>query len=939
MTAPTTGDDDALRQAVRLVLAALPQDRQPTPQEIDSSIDAVHRLQQTLGHPVDRQALAREIQARVAVWQDDAVGLTNAADHREWLAEAKVERGWEFWDRYRRYLEDVRIMAPQVVRRLDQSTDRILRQLEDPQRDGRWRRTGLVVGQVQSGKTGNYIGLAAKAADAGYKLIVILAGIHNSLRSQTQLRVDEGLLGFDTQYQQRYDQDTNSARIGVGAMPGVKRLKIASLTNSAENGDFRRQVAANLNLPIGDYPVVLVIKKHRSILEYLRRWMIEVEGEATAGTTEKIVHDVPLLVIDDEADHASVDTSRDDDTDPSTINRSIRHLLNSFDRAAYVGYTATPFANIYIDHDADHDVFGTDLFPDSFIESLPAPSNYLGPERVFGLRADDPDETSIEQLPIFRPVDDHDTWMPQRHRKDWTPPEQLPTSLEEAIDSFILTCAARRARGQVREHNSMLIHVTRFQAVQNLVRDQVDEYVGLLHDRLRDTKGDQADRALTRLRELWQRDFTPTTAAFPADEAPPVPWDRVAAELRPALAKIDVRAINGTSRDALEYYEHRRTGVSVIAVGGDKLSRGLTLEGLSISYYLRSSAAYDTLLQMGRWFGYRPGYEDLCRLYTSPDLLDAYVEITAADNELRRDFEEMAALGETPERFGLRVRASSAGLAVTAPNKMRRGIKVRLSYSGELPETTIFDLRPATLDHNLTNLDNFVRLLDKNHGGRTDGGSIVWENVTPQDIIEGFLDGYLPDRGSYRVRPAFIAQYIRLCAARQELSRWTVRLVGTPQGKPATVGSRDVRLVTRTESRDITDDRYTIRRVLSPADESRDLSDEQRDRALAGTRKVRRLKAEQTSRPFKEPDVPTGQPLRRVRTVDQPLLLIYPLMHPEHIIRTGHTEDCDRCADATPVVGFAISFPFSEHASETEYVVNEIWAQQEIDDFDDGDDE
>jgi hypothetical protein len=926
MTAPRPDHDDALPQAVRLILAALPQDRQATPSEIDSNLDLVCAMQQARGRALDREELSREIQSRVAVWQDDSVGLASDLGHLEWLTAAKGERSWEFWDRYRRYLEDVRTMPPRVVRRLDQSTDRILRQLENPHRAGRWRRTGLVVGQVQSGKTGNYIGLAAKAADAGYKLIVILAGIHNSLRSQTQLRVDEGLLGFDTQYQQRYDQATNSARIGVGAMPGVKRLKIASLTNSAESGDFRRNVASNLNLPIGDYPVVLVIKKHRSILEYVRRWMIEVEGEAAAGSTNKIVRDVPLLVIDDESDHASVDTTSDDDTEPSRINASIRHLLNSFDKAAYIGYTATPFANIYISPSADHDTFGIDLFPDSFIESLPAPSNYLGPERVFGLRADDPDETGVERLPIYRSVDDHDAWVPARHKKDWVPSDQLPTSLRKATNTFILTCAARRVRGQGREHNSMLIHVTRFQAVQNLVRDQVDDYVSLVRDRLRDAMGEQSDQVLAELRDLWQQDFAPTTGAFPADEAPPVEWERVAAELRPALHKIEVRAINGTSRDALEYYEHRRTGVSVIAVGGDKLSRGLTLEGLSVSYYLRASNTYDTLLQMGRWFGYRPGYEDLCRLYTTADLRDAYVEITAADNELRRDFEEMAALGETPENFGLRVRASSVGLAVTAANKMRRGIKVRLSYSGELPETTIFDLREETLRRNLDNLDTFVTTLDERYGGQTDGASVVWQGVSPSDIIEGFLDGYVPDRGSYRVRPAFIAQYIHLCMAKQELSRWSVRLVGTPKGQQVKIGTRDVGLVMRSESQDISDERYTVRRVLSPADESKDLTEKQRQEALDATRLVRRQKAARTGKDYKDPEVPTGQPLRRVRSVDQPLLMIYPLQHPSR-------------ADGTPVVGFAISFPFSKHPTETEYVVNEIWAQQEIEDFDNGDSE
>jgi hypothetical protein len=926
---PMQDNDDAMQQAIRLVLALLPQDRQATPEEITESVDPIWVMQQSRGQLLDRDVLLKEIQSRVAVWQDDSVGLKDDRNHIEWLTEAQVERSWDFWDRYRRYLEDVRLMPPRVVRRLDQSTDRILGQIEDPRRQGAWRRTGLVVGQVQSGKTGNYIGLTCKAADAGYKLIVILAGIHNSLRSQTQLRVDEGLLGFDTQYQQRYDETTNTARIGVGVMPGVKRLKIASLTNSAELGDFRQQIARNLNLPIGDYPVVLVIKKHKSILENVRKWIVEVEGVPVGDGRSKVVRDIPLLVIDDEADHASVDTTKDDDTDPSTINRSIRNLLNSFDKAAYVGYTATPFANIYIKPKAEHDTFGLDLFPESFIESLPAPSNYLGPERVFGLHATDPDEEGTAALPIFRPVHDHATWMPRRHRKEWVPAEELPASLCEALDAFILTCSARRVRGQSREHNSMLVHVTRFVSVQNRIRDQIDEYVGLLHDQLRDSIGGEAADALARLRVLWERDFAVTSATFGAEEAPPMEWNDIEGELRSALRRIKVRAVNGTSRDALEYYEHRMTGLSVIAVGADKLSRGLTLEGLSVSYYLRPSTMYDTLLQMGRWFGYRPGYEDLCRLYTTSDLFTSYGEITAADNELRRDFEEMARLGQTPESFGLRVRASPAGLAVTASNKMRRGVKVRLSYSGELPETTVFSLHPEAVRRNFDSLERFVTALDEQGSADSEGTSLVWRGVAPSEIIDAFLDGYISDRGSYRVRPALIAQYIRGCTAMGELSRWTVRLVGTPTGKVRKIGPHMLGLVTRSrpEGQAAEPERHTIKRVLSPADESRDLSDERWARALEATSAARRLEADRKGKKFTEPTIPTGQPLRRFRPVQEPLLLIYPIEHPA----PGNGRELP------PLVGFAISFPFSEHPTETEYVVNDVWRQLEIDFFDDED--
>jgi hypothetical protein len=914
--------EESLQKALRIVLAMLPQDRDAAPGEVPAACDMVHSMLSRQGEIVDLTTLCREAETRVSVWQERSTGLDDATGHVEWLPEAKASLNWPFWDRYRRYLEDGKLMPRQVVWRVDETTDRVLGKLENPGRVGRWRRDGLVVGHVQSGKTANYIGLVCKAADAGYKLIVILAGIDNGLRSQTQLRVDEGFLGFDTQYQQRYDEDRHSSYIGVGALPGAPRLKVASLTTSAESGDFKRAVARNINIPIGDYPVVLVIKKHRSILDYVRKWIVEVEGHRVGEGDKKIVRDVPVLVIDDEADNASVNVAAtNEDTDPSRVNAAIRYLLESFEKAAYVGYTATPFANIYSDPAADHDRYGADIFPSHFIESLQPPSNYLGPERVFGLQSEDPEDDDIEPAPIVRPVRDYAEWMPDNHKKDWVPPTPLPGSLSEAISAYVLACAARRARGQVNEHNSMLIHVTRFQDVQNRVADQVGEQLRLLRDRIR--YGDANAPVEEELRRLWERDFVRTTAWFPADQVSRVSWSQVWAQVRPASEKIQVRVVNGTSRDALQYYEHRRDGLSVIAVGGNKLSRGLTLEGLSVSYYLRASKMYDTLLQMGRWFGYRPTYEDLCRLYTTPALRDAYVEITAANDELRREFEEMAVLEAKPEEFGLRVRSSPAGLAITARNKMRRGLKVKLSYSGDLPETVAFDMREATLTENLRVMERFISRLDASYQNERDGSSIVWKGVSAEEIVEGFLADYIPSK-AHRVRPAFIAEYIRRCERVGELGNWTVRLVSSKTGQLTKIGPYEIGLVERAPTNDpATEQRYRIRRIVSPADESTDLADEQWRRALDATRKAAEGKRDKNGNPRKPPVVPSGTPLRRQRRPDQALLLLYPLINP---LQEG--------GSAAPVVGFAVSFPYSGHSTETEYVVNEIWQQQAFDEPD-----
>ena len=469
-------------------------------------------------------------------------------------------------------------------------------------------------------------------------------------------------------------------------------------------------------------------------------------------------------MIDDEADNASIDTSREDSDDPTAINREIRRLLHAFDRSAYVGYTATPFANIYADPNEDHDDYGEDIFPRSFIEVLQAPSNYFGPERVFGLH----DEGERGAVPIHRAIQDEAAWIPPGHRKEWRPPvEHFPDSLTEAMLAYILSNAARRARGQVSVHNSMLIHVTRFQMVQQEVAEQVSDALLAIRDRLR--YGDAAAESQIRdvLRERWQEDFEPTSSWFSDidDSLQTLTWNDVEPHVLPSVEKIKVRTMNGYSKDALDYYENRAAGLSVIAVGGDKLSRGLTLEGLSVSYYLRASRMYDTLMQMGRWFGYRPGYEDLCRLYTTPDLRSWYREITLASDELRSELEEMAAQGATPIEYGLRVRTSAAGLSVTAANKMRRAQRVRLSFSGANPETVLFDVREKAVQGNSEAVSSLVSQLAESYGDphQDNTGNLIWAGVDGDLIAREFFDMYKSDPMAWRVRPDLISEYIKAC--------------------------------------------------------------------------------------------------------------------------------------------------------------------------------
>lgn len=873
---------------------------------------------------VDLQALIREVESLTNVWVGTSSSLDDPSDHIPWLADRRDAVSWRFWDRYRAYLEDVEQWAPRSVRRLDEVTDDVLGRLEEPNRAGPWDRRGMIVGQVQSGKTSNYIGLVCKAADAGYRLIVVLAGMHNSLRSQTQLRLDLGFLGFDTQQERFFDR--SNRRMGVGILPGRRLYPVHSLTNSEETGDFKLAVARRASMIIGSDPILLVVKKNASILRNLHSWATLIQQERHPESGRLIVPDVPILVIDDEADHGSVNTrdvqydedgKADPELDPTTINGLIRKLLHGFDKSAYVGLTATPFANIFIYQGGRSEDHGEDLFPRSFIVRIPAPANYMGPNEVFGVEADP--LLGLEGkpgLPIVYEVEDHQMWMPDGHRKVHVV-GPMPDSVRLAIRGFILACAARMARGQIEVHNSMLIHVTRFTAVQGQVAEQVRDELASLRKRLKYGDGRSTSQLVEELADQWDSDFVPTSRAFPAADIQPVSWDEVRACLSQAAARIEVMTINGTARDALAYFE-RPGGLSVIAIGGDKLSRGLTLEGLSVSYYLRAARMYDTLMQMGRWFGYRPGYGDLCRLYTTRELKSWYRDITSSNQELLNLLDQMAAVGGTPEDFGLRVRTHPDGLLITARAKMRHGRTMQLSFSDTISETIVLHGDSTTVESNFRLVDGLAAQLG---GGAArhppaDSGNVVWSDVDAS-VVVAFLESVITHPDARKAQGSLLAKYVRSRVAHGELVDWTVALISnTATAVRRDIGGWEVGLTSR-ENQPDHGGRYVIRRLVSPADEALDLDAPSYAAALERTRREWAIDPGR-SRRKEPPTIPSGPAIRRTRPARRGLLLLYPL--------DPSTTDLDL---AVPPVGFAVSFPKSPTSATIEYVVTNTYWEQE----------
>lgn len=916
-----------------------------SPALISEKIDQVLAFQPGWREGFDRDAAITELVRRFSLWVGADTALTDNDGHEAWLG-AERKSDWRYWRRYREYLEAK--MGETAIDALDRSTDNVLGMLEDPQREGPWDRRGLVVGHVQSGKTGNYTGLICKAADAGYKIIIVLAGLHNNLRSQTQMRLDEGFLGYETR-----PIAEDMREIGVGLIDGDPSIRPNYVTNRTEKGDFSTARANTLGISPEQRPWLFVIKKNKTVLERLHTWIrTRVTDAQDPETGRRLVTGLPLLLIDDEADHASVDTGEqiydengqpDPEHEPTAINRLTRRILNTFTRSAYVGYTATPFANIFIHERNETREEGPDLFPSSFIVNLSAPSTYVGPAQVFGLQSP---EGRTPGLPLFREVADHagpegkTGWMPHTHRNGWIPKSDresgMPESLETAIDAFILASTVRNLRGQTRDHASMLIHVTRFTSVQKEVTERVETYVAQLAQRFR--RGIGQAPAEARLKALWDDDFVPTSERaqreFPtfADHGPLPAWEEVLEALPNTLADIEVRMINGTAKDALDYADQKAKGLRVIAVGGDKLSRGLTLEGLTTSYFLRTSKMYDSLMQMGRWFGYRPGYIDLCRLYTTAELAEWFGHIADASEELREEFDLMVASGGTPRDYGLKVQSHPV-LTVTSRLKMRSARSLWLSFSGQVSETVSLFADRGTLQANLETTSRFVAALgagEDNPVRRRPDGEHRWKGRLWRDVPAGeviaFLEAYRTHPEAYKVNSTLLARFIEKMNANGELSAWTVAVVGGGQGAAHTLApGLDVDMLVRKSTGKA--GRYAIGRLLSPRDEAIDLDEAEWAEALRVTRAA--WQKDPARRNAEEPADPSGPAIRLVRGRGAPggaphrergLLLIY-LLDPARA--------APEMEGLPPVAAIGVSFPASESGEKVEYMVNNVeWTQE-----------
>ena len=833
--------------------------------------DAARRL----GRMVDREEVAKALEefrrrtGRIRTLRDPR-SLVGEAPESWYTGPQETDL---FWPSLRSILEADPGWSSEDVESLNDASNRIVSLLHPPGA-GRIDTRGLALGHVQAGKTTNYTAVISKAADAGYKLFIVLSGVTNSLRRQTQRRLEEQLV------------TPNDAH--WGALTSV-------------DADFRYFGNPNFFLTDkSEQKVLCVVKKNGSRLRALLRWLGDTRGE--------ILRQCPVLLIDDEADQASVNASRyADDGERTRINQLVVNILATLPKVAYVGYTATPFANLFIDPIPE------DLYPRHFIVDLPKPPGHFGTETIFGREPLFPEEEGeeLDGYDMVRIVDDdevEDLQPPSAgDRFDFYP--SMTGSLRDALHYFWMATAARFVRAGSSSHSTMLIHTTVFTSVH-------ENFLGPIEterDRLAAALEGWDRRAIDALRQQWETE----QARVPSVELgeAPVSFEELLPKLGEVTRDTDVLADNYRARVRLDYSEGERT---VIVVGGNTLSRGLTLEGLVVSFFLRTATAYDTLLQMGRWFGYRPGYADLPRLWMTSELNDYFRDLATVEREMRIDIERYEVEGITPLDFAVRIRTHPA-LNITSALKMQHARPAEVSYSGRRIQTILFKHRDrGWLDSNLTAARELLSSLladGKVAEPIEDGSKWLLRDVDVAHVT-AFLENYSFHERSFDLNSDLIRRYIGAQNDRDSLRRWNVAIVGRGQGSKlgsCDLGIQDpVPLLNRSRMKRSDDSYADIKALMSPVDRGIDLGRDSKELQDMDDAEIQELRPEgigllllypisRESRPMRQPR--PGATTRRAPLEAVEDVLGVGLVFPEAVDETPQTymsADLSRYANDEP---------------------------------------
>lgn len=722
---------------------------------------------------------------------------------KKWLTIVRQnEIGWKndlvttYRERYFAYLKKIG-RNENIIKETRRSTLNIIESLGDPESDEGFYKKGMVVGSVQSGKTANFNGVINTAIDAGYKMIIVLSGIMEDLRVQTQIRIEKEVTG---------PLGAGEKGIGVGEEYPFRNNIVSCVTS--QGSDFSRSLLdADFNIHNKN---ILVVKKNVHILKNILLWL----NEDVSDEHPKI--NVPLLIIDDECDNASLNNIGHKGAEYATkTNAEIRAILAMFSKKSYLGYTATPFANVFQDRNetpstefkltdrkVDYNFKLVDnLFPEHFIEMLQPPSNYVGIKHFFDTRNDEINK--IESL-IARPIDFDDpeyfNSIPPRFFKDSDVPttnrepgtraakqgdiypNNIPKSLEEAIHCFILSIAIRDSRKDIlknspfyQRHHTMLIHISLFGLWQNRLKGLVEYFVTKLTNAL---NHDSLDAPIfMEFERVWIKHFGDIVNNIKHELPNDYIDDYLVSkdfhkDIKPILIKaiknIEVVAINSYTKTDLDYKNEDK---KYIAIGGNRLSRGFTLEGLTINYFLRKANTVDTLMQMGRWFGYRIGYLDCCKLFTTSENIEKFHEASKIIEDLENKFKYLAGLpGRTPGDFTLWVKNNPDVIKLTRRNFLKGLSTKSLSFEDTVQQSTQFliDKKKISTAYDAFK-DKFSQIEWKRE--KSHPNYIVYD--TDQKGLMEFIN--LPN-AMLNFNILGLEEYLESCSQMNKLKKWRVAL-------------------------------------------------------------------------------------------------------------------------------------------------------------------
>lgn len=628
-------------------------------------------------------------------------------------------------------------LSESAVEEIDNASSKILSVMDPPGVPLNTR--GLVLGYVQSGKTTNFISVISKAADVGYRIFIVLSGITDSLREQTQQRVEDSLIGLgDKEWYRltKLDQDFAESTDNVHALLSNDKMRF-----------------------------VAVMKKNPARLRRMREWL------NTAGPV--VLAAAPILVIDDEADQASVNVAKPGGR-ASTINVLLKQILDR-PKAAYVAYTATPFANL-LTNPADEG----GLYPSKFIVSLPEPDGYFGAAKLFGLGPDAEDaDVESDGLDVIREIgiDESDEARPPKGKGavyGWDP--HVGPALKDSIAWFLLSSAARKIRGGGNRHSTMLVHTSMLaEAHVRLAHSIRIELADLLP---KVSAGD--NRVQSWMRDLYLGEIARVRANEYGHDS--ISFETIWEYLPKVVSDTKVITDNYLSKDRLTYDDDHPS--TAIVVGGNTLSRGLTLEGLSSSYFVRAASAYDTLLQMGRWFGYRRGYEDLCRVWMTDELRTWFRDLSTVESEIRQEISRYELEQLRPSQVAVRIR-THPDMAITRAAAMRDAVKSQMSYSSQRVQTILFSHK----DHELLdgNKSAVARLVSSAiSSGRSErtfaSGRRGISGLDASDILS-FIDKYNFHPNALTVTREYLRKYIEHENESGSLLKWNLVFFESPDGR------------------------------------------------------------------------------------------------------------------------------------------------------------